>query len=237
MIVSIFTRFFLVFFMLFLAGCASNSTDPEIAFRGQSPSQIYQTGRQAFLKRDDAAAIKAYEALNVLYPMSLYSQSALLDLMTSYQRQGDAANTEKTAEHFIRFYSDSSSLDYAYYMIALAHLNQDRGWYLRHIPMDSTQRDPGTMRQAYSDFKNFIQKFPNSPYYADAQRRLRYLRSVFSQYELHIADFYFRKQSYVAAANRAADIIHQYPETPAAKTAHHILHESYRALNVSVLEE
>jgi outer membrane protein assembly factor BamD len=228
--VTKFIYFFVLFFLI--SGCASNSTDPNIAFRGQSAQQIYQQGRQAFLSGHYSDAIKAFEALNVLHPFSAYSEQAQIDLIDSYYKQDDAINSEASIQRFIRFYPKSTHLDYVYYMNAMVHYKQDRGWYINYVPLDMTRRDPGTMRQSYTDFAQFIARFPNSIYVTDAQQRMKHLRTFFARYELHIADFYFRKKAYVAAANRAGNVIHLYPDTPQARQAQEIVQKSYAMLGV-----
>jgi outer membrane protein assembly factor BamD len=62
-----------------------------------------------------------------------------------------------------------------------------------------------------------------------------YLRNLFASYELHIADYYFQRKAYVAAANRANEIIQRYQGAPEVKKALIIMIKSYRILGLEGL--
>lgn len=227
--------FFIGLVAALLSACATKSNDPLIAFQEQSVGQIYQTAKEALASRNYAHAIKAYEALDVIYPFNRYSERAQLELIYSYFQNGDSPAAKAAAERFIHLYPNSASIDYAYYMRALADMDQDRGWYLRYIPIDLSMRDPGTMRLAYREFAQLIDRYPQSRYVVDARQRMIYLRNLFASYDLHIADYYFRKKAYVAAANRANEIVQRYQGAPEVKKALIIMIKSYRALGLEDL--
>ena len=147
-----------------LSACATKSSDPLVVYQGQSAGQIYQSAKESLSNRNYAHAIKNYEALDVVYPFNRYSEQAQLELIYSYYQHGDAPSAKAAAERFIHVYPNSKSIDYAYYMRALADMDQDRGWYLRYVPIDLSMRDPGTMRVAYQEFEQFINRYPNSRY-------------------------------------------------------------------------
>ncbi|MES2998257.1 MAG: outer membrane protein assembly factor BamD [Pseudomonadota bacterium] len=218
-----------------LSACATHSDDPFIAFQGQPVGQIYQNAKESLVNRNYAHAIKAYEALDVLYPFNRYSERAQLELIYSYYQNGDSPSAKTAAERFIHLYPNSPSIDYAYYMRALADMDQDRGWYLRYVPIDLSRRDPGTMRLAYQEFSQLIDRYPSSRYVSDARQRMIYLRNLFASYELHIADYYFRKKAFVAAANRANDVVQHYQGAPEVKQALVIMIKSYRTLGLEDL--
>ena len=232
---KLFNFVFLISLTVLLSACATQSNDPLTAFQGQSVGQIYQTAKESLANRNYAHAIKAYEALEVIYPFNRYSERAQLELIYSYYKNGDSPAAKVAAERFIHLYPNSASIDYAYYMRALADMDQDRGWYLRYVPIDLSERDPGTMRLAYQEFAQLIDRYPRSRYVADARQRMIYLRNLFASYELHIADYYFRKKAYVAAANRASEIVQRYSGAPEVKKALIIMIKSYRALGLEDL--
>lgn len=227
--------FFISLVAVLLSACATKSSDPLVAYQGQSAGQIYQSAKESLANRNYAHAIKNYEALDVVYPFNRYSEQAQLELIYSYYQHGDAPSAKAAAERFIHVYPNSKSIDYAYYMRALADMDQDRGWYLRYVPIDLSMRDPGTMRVAYQEFEQFINRYPNSRYVADARQRMIYLRNLFASYELHIADYYFRKKAYVAAANRANEVVQQYQGAPEVERALIIMVKSYRILGLEDL--
>lgn len=220
---------------LLLNACAANSADPMIAFEGQSATQVYQRAKTALAAGHYEQAIKAYEALAVIYPFTPYSERAQLELAYSYYQENNSMAAQSTLNHFIQLYPRSQWIDYAYYLKAVVNMDQDRGWYLRYVPIDVALRDPGSMRQAYTDFDEFIRHFPQSRYVPDARQRLIYLRNTFAEYELQIADYYFRRKAYIAAANRAKDVVRNYQGAPAVEKALLLLIKSYRNLGLDDL--
>ncbi|EDP46674.1 outer membrane protein assembly factor BamD [Rickettsiella grylli] len=227
--------FLVGFIMALLSACASHSNNPFIAFKGQTVSQVYQNARASLLDGEFSQAIKSYEALAVLYPFNRYSEKAQLGLIYAYYKDGDSPSAKTAAQRFIYLYPHSQYIDYAYYMRAMADMDQDRGWYLRYVPIDLALRDPGTMRLAYQEFAELIRRYPDSPYVPDARQRMIYLRNLFARYELHIADYYFRRKAYIAAANRANEIIQQYQGAPEVKHALMIMIKAYRILGLETL--
>lgn len=228
----------LLFILTVLSGCATTGAkDPTAGFRNQSAEQIACNGRLALQNGGYAKAIKAYEALDALYPFSPYAEQADLNLIYAYYRNGDTCSAVAAAERFIRLYPRNDHVDFAYYMKGLAGFEQDRGWFQRYFPADLSQRDPGAARQSFDDFGMLIRLFPDSCYAADARQHMIYLRNLLGAYELHVAKYYFRRGAYVAAANRANYILQHYNGTPAVCEALGILVCSYRELGLPELAD
>ncbi len=214
-----------------LAACSS-TTDPAEKFKNLSAEQIYQGGEVALAKGHESEAIQHFEGLDALYPFSVNSEQAQLDLMYAYYKSGDNASAAAAAERFIRFYPRSAHVDYAYYVKGLANFDQDRGWFQRYLPTDLSQRDPGTSRQAFDDFSTLLRLFPTSVYAPDARQRMIYLRNLFAAHELHIAQYYYKRAAYVAAANRANFVVQHYDGTPQVEEALGVMVRSYRKLGL-----
>jgi len=227
---------FLILIVGLISGC-STTTDSVEKFKNQSAEQIYQGGEIALAKNKYSDATKHFEALDALYPFSAHAEQAQLDLMYAYYQDDDNASTAATADRFIRLYPRSPHVDYAYYMKGLADYDQDRGWLQRLAPTDLSARDAGTMKQAFDDFSQLVRLYPNSVYSPDARQRMIYLRDMFANYELHIANFYFKKRAYLAAANRANYIVEHFQGTPSVETALGIMVNAYRKLGLQTFAD
>lgn len=227
---------FLITLIGIVSGC-STTTDPVARFQHQSAEQIYQGGEIALAKGNYSDAIQHFEALDALYPFGTNAEQAQLDLIYAYYRNDDNASTSAAAERFIRLYPGSPRADYAYYMKGLANFDQDRGWFHHILPTDLSARDAGTMKQAFNDFSQLVRGYPNSVYTPDARQRMIYLRNLFAGYELHVADFYYQKQAYVAAANRGNYIVQHFEGTPEVEDALGIMVKSYRKLGMRDLAD
>jgi len=213
-----------------LLSACSSTKDPEILYKGQSALQIYTGAEHNLAANKYDSAISHYEGLDTLYPFSQYSEQAMLDSIYAYYKSGDYPTAAATAERFTHVYPANPHVDYAYYMKGVAEMIQDRPFSQRYLPMDLSMRDLVSPKKAYNDFAVLIQKFPNSMYVPDARQRMVYLRNLFAQRQVEIAQFYFIRHAYVASANRANVVLTQYKGTPSEKQALEIVQQSYQAL-------
>jgi outer membrane protein assembly factor BamD len=214
---------------LLLNSCVSTK-DPAEAFKGQSAEQIFRGGEQQLAKGNYTTAAKHFEGLDALYPFSEFSEQAMLDSIDAYYQSGDYASATAAAARYIHVYPANPHVDYAWYMKGVSEMVQDRSWPQRYLPIDVALRDPGVAAKAFDDFTTLTQQFPNSAYVPDARKRMVYLRNMFAQKELEIADFYYQKKAYVASANRAAGVLKHYSGSPATEGALVLMIKSYKAL-------
>jgi len=212
-----------------LAGCQSIPT-PSERYQGQTPDQIFVAGDTYLAKHNYGDTTVAYEALDALYPYNEHAEVAQLNLIYAYYMNDENPSASAAAERYIRLYPRAPRVDYAYYMKGLADFYQDRGWFQRYFPADLSLRDPGTMRESFTDFATLVKLFPQSPYADDARRRMIFLKNTFAQTELNNAEYYFVRGSYVAAANRASEVLKRFDGTPAVQPALKILVQSYQKL-------
>ncbi|GAB4392424.1 MAG: hypothetical protein Tsb005_06350 [Gammaproteobacteria bacterium] len=218
--------------LLLVVGCSVFHHDPEAAYQGLDAEQLYQRAEIELDGHNYSEAASMLETLDARYPFNKNAQQAQLNIIYAYYKAGDKASAAAAADRYIRLYPRGAHTDYAYYMQGVANFEQDHGLLQRYLPVDQADRDPGTARQAYDNFVTLSQRFPDSQYTADAQQRLIYLRNLFARNELHVAKFYLRREAYVAAANRASQIIERYPQAPAVPEALVVLVKAKYALGL-----
>ena len=63
-----------------------------------------------------------------------------------------------------------------------------------------------------------------------------YLQNNLANHEVHVADYYFRRGAWLAAANRAQVVVKDFPRAPAAEKALYLMVRSYHALQLPELE-
>ncbi len=120
-------------------------------------------------------------------------------------------------------------------MKGLTNFNRGKSLKDRLLPKDQAQRDPGAAQQAFDDFNVLVRKFPESEYRADAEQRMRYLRSNLAQNEVNVATYYMRRGAFVSAVNRARYVIENYQRTSSVPDALLILAKAYRVLEMDDL--
>lgn len=228
------SNIFLLFGMLtclLLAACSSPTVeDPGAAFKNQSESKIFHEGQKKLKDGDYIGALKRFNALDVLYPFGQYAQQAQLDTVYAYYKNGDVPSTLAAADRYIHLYPLGKGTDYAYYVRGLAEFYENTNFVDRHLPTDFAQRDVSSLKKAFLDFNELMTRFPDSPYVADAHQRMIYIRNMIAKRILEIAHFYYVRNAYVGAANRANEVIQHYQGTPSVPGALVILVESYTAL-------
>lgn len=218
--------------VLCLSACQTLGKDKEDPYAGMTAGELYQKAEQALAKKKYMTAIKYYEALDNHHPFSEYSERAMLDSIYANFEEGEYATTGAIAERFIRLFPRSKRVDYAYYMKGLSNFHQERGVFAKMLPMDESWRDPGSMLQSYNDFSTLVSRFPNSQYTPDARQRMIFLRNMFAQRELNVANFYMERKLYVAVNNRAAYLVENYPQSPQVEDALILMVKANRALGL-----
>jgi outer membrane protein assembly factor BamD len=105
------------------------------------------------------------------------------------------------------------------------------GLFGRFSGQDMSERDPKSLRESYDAFKVIVDKYPQSTYAPDAAARMRYIVNALASYEVHAADYYYRRGAYVASINRAQLAIKEYKDAPAIEDALHLMILSYQKLD------
>jgi len=212
---------------LSLGGCSS------LPKKESTEQELYDAAKRSIKLRNFPQATIALEELESRFPFGKYAEQAQLDLI--YARYGslDLEGSKLAAERFIRLHPQSPSVDYAYYIRGIANYHQDIGVSSQYFPMvDISSRDPGHMRLAFKNFSELLMRFPESAYASDAQQRMVQIRNRLAEYELHAARYYIKRQAYIAAANRAAQVVKNFSSTPAAEEALIMMVELYRELGL-----
>ncbi len=221
-------RFIFAIALLFLGACAS-TPEPEL-----TEKEYYDEAKKAIDARNFSLATKQLEALETRYPFGRYAEQAQLDLIYARYNNLDLEGARAAADRFIRLHPQSPHVDYAYYIRGIASYNLDIGLAAQYFPsIDVTSRDPGEMRRAFDDFSQLLTRFPDSNYASDAEQRMIEIRNRLSDYELHAARYYLKREAYIAAANRASHIVKNYPNTAAVESALIIMVETYRLLGMN----
>jgi len=226
-------------FLLFtLSACSLFSgREPVVAEESWTVERVYAEAKAALNVSDYRTAIEYYEQLEARFPFGEYAQQALLDSAYAYYKTDEPETAIATLDRFMRVYPLNEHVDYAMYLRGLINFNRDIGILEKYIPRDETQRDPGSALNALRDFTALVNRFPTSRYSDDAAQRIVYLRNRLAQHELHVANYYMRRASYLAAANRAKYVIENYPRTPAMPDALVIMAKAYKILELDDLSE
>ena len=204
-------------------------------YKDWSEEKLHTTAKEAIDSGNYQKAIKLYETLESRYPFGDYAAQAQLNMAYAYYKNDDSEAALAATERFIKIHPRNPSVDYAYYLKGLINYNRDIGFLERFVPTDASQRDPGSARDAYDNFQELLNRFPQSKYAPDAKQRMIALRNNLAMHEIHIARFYLKRKAYIAAANRAEEVVAKYQRTPAVPYALQVMQEAYDILGLDEL--
>jgi len=128
-------------------------------------------------------------------------------------------------------------VDYAFYMKGLAGYAREQDIFDRFMRSDVTKRDISYARASFSDFAQLLARFPDSPYAADARARMVHLRNQLARHEIHVANYYFKRGAYLAAANRGRYVVENFQKTTAVPDALAVMVQAYILLGLEDLAQ
>ena len=225
-----------MFLFLGLAGC---SLLPEVQDEtaGWSAQKLYSEAKDNLNGGNYERAIKLYETLESRYPYGRYAQQAQLDIAYAYYKDNEALSSINASDRFIKLHPNHPNVDYAYYLKGLANFTEDSGLFSGLVKQDLSERDQKAAKDAFDSFKELSTRFPDSKYTPDALARMKYLVNAIAYSEINTAKYYLKRQAFVAAANRADNVVKNYPQTPAVEEALAILVVAYNKLGINDLRD
>jgi len=210
---------------------------------GWSAQKIYSEAKDNLNDGNYEKAVKLFETLESRYPFGRYAQQAQLEVAYAYYKDSEPISAIAACDRFIKLHPNHPNVDYAYYLKGLANFNDDLG-ILGNLSFlgvreaqDMSERDPRAARDAFLSFKELVTRFPDSKYAEDSTARMKYLVNALAANEVHVARYYLKREAYVAAANRAKEVLKTYPEAPALEEALAIMVVSYDKLGLTDLRD
>lgn len=192
--------------------------------------QLYKEAMSAMDQQNYDLAIDKLQLLEARYPFGRFSEQAQLELIYAYHNSYEPEAARAAADRFIRLHPNHENIDYAYYLKGLTSFEQDISWITQYLPIDETQRDPGAALDSFESFSTLVNRYPDSQYAPDSQKRMVYLKNRLAAYEVHVARYYIQREAFVAAINRGRYVIENMQETPAVPDALAVMIEAYTHL-------
>jgi len=217
-----------------LAGCGTSPRDDETR---NSPEKLYADAKEDLASGSYDQAIKTLEKVEGRAAGTLLAQQAMLDLAYAKWRTNERVEAVATLDRFIKLHPSSPAMDYALYLKGLVNFNDNTGFLSGISRQNISERDQQASRDAFQAFGQLVEQFPESKYSDDARQRMDYIVNSLAEYELHVARYYYRRQAFVAAANRAQLAVRDYQRAPATEEALYIMAASYERLGLTALKD
>ena len=218
-----------------LSGCSSNGK--KIDFSKTSEQDLYERAQKNLKRNEYGEAIAVLQNMEKVYPFGEYSKSAQLSLIYAHYgfQEPEAANA--AANRFIRLHPQHRHIDYAFYMKGLISFPKSKSFFQQAMRVDLSKRDISEARVSFNHFSRLVKRFPNSEYAPDALKRMEFLRNLLARHEIHVANYYFERKAYLAAANRGRYVVENFQRTPAVPDALAVMAQGYHNMNMHDLAQ
>jgi outer membrane protein assembly factor BamD len=180
--------------------------------------ELLRDAEKNFAKGNYEKAYETYKEIRDKFPGSPQAVLAQLRMADSKFWQEDYLEAIALYEEFEKFYPNNEAIPYVIYQIGTCYYKMRRSY----------DRDQSYTEKAISTYQRLLQNFPDSPYRAEAEKRIKELRELLAQHELYIAKFYYKIKYYRGAYQRILYIINNYPETYASKEAQKLVLTYYQ---------
>jgi outer membrane protein assembly factor BamD len=214
---------------LILSGCSSNKQE----LAEKPVFELYNSAQQKLQDGNYRQAITELETLDNRYPFGPYSQQVQLDLIYAYYKADELALAQASIDRFIRLNPTHPNIDYVLYLRGVTNMAMDDNMLQDLFNVDRSDRDPQYTRVAFADFNQLLRNYPNSQYANDAKKRMIALHNRLADYDLSVAEFYTKREAYVAVINRVDMMMRYYPDTEATHKALPLMENAYRQLKLN----
>ena len=204
---------------------------------GLTEKDFYERIQTSLNASNWTVAISNLQLLESQFPFGKYAEQGQLDLIYAQYKSGDYESSIASADRFIRLHPQHPNVDYAFYVKGLSEISQTGGFFDSFLPTDSSMRDIGEARGAFTTLTELLSRFPESPYAADARKRLVSLRNRLARAEIHVANYYFTRGAYLAAANRGRFVVENFQQSPAVPDGLAVMAQAYYLLGMKELAD
>jgi outer membrane protein assembly factor BamD len=204
-----------------LVGCSSD--EPLEPFVEIPAEQSYNAGIAYMRQGNYGEATKKFEEVDVQHPYSEWARKSLI--LTSYTNytRGNYDGAITSARRFVTLYPGSEDAAYAQYIIGQS--------YFAQIP--DVTRDQAITRKALDAMNDLVQRYPDSPYAAEAQKKVDQARDQLAGQEMETGRYYLNKRQYIGAVNRFKVVVQDYQTTRHIEEALMRLTEAYYAMGIA----
>ena len=213
-----FFKFLLIFSVSLLVNCGGKK-EKEVDIKGLDLEaemiEAYNEGLKALEEGDVLFAAKNFNAVENLYPQSIWASRSVLMAAYSYYTQDYYGDAISELKRFIRNYPANDNLDYAYFLLGICYYE---------LIVDE-KKDLSSLLNSKKYFDIVIKKYPNTDFALDAKFKLDLIANILASKEIYIGKYYMSKKKWIPAINRFRNVVNNYEKTEYVEEAIHRLVE------------
>ena len=152
-----------------------------------------------------------------------YDPNVIMKRAEAFFDKGEYAEALVEYQHFLDLHRVHALSPYAQFKIGMSFFNMSM----------SIDRDPAPITKAQDAFEKLMKEYPGSKYQAEAIEKIKACNDRMAQTYYFVGQFYYRRESYLAAAYRFESIVKKFPEMEVAPDALYYLALSYSELGAN----
>ena len=204
--------------LLLLSGC-NGKKEQEIVLDSKDLElqmiEAYNEGLKALDEGDVLFAAKNFNAVENIYPQSIWAPRSILMAAYSYYSQDYYGDAIFELNRFLKNYPLNENTAYAYFLLATCH-------YERIV---DEKKDLSPLLKSKKYFEIIMSDFPNTDFSLDAKFKLSLIENTLASKENYIANYYLSQKKWIPAIKRFKYIVENYDETDYVEEALHRLVE------------
>ncbi len=191
--------------LLLGSGCRRKKYENPITQQTEQPDKVlYDKAVKDIEKgRYEVARLTLNTLINT-YDSSEFLAKAKLAVADSWFREGGShglAQAEAEYKDFILFYPTMEEAAESQEKVCMIHYRQ----------MEKADRDPNHALRAEDECRQLLVQFPNSKFAPRVAQLLRNIQEALAEGEMRVGNFYYKKGSFPAAANRLQALSDHFP--------------------------
>jgi len=186
-------------------GCASSRGG---GASGRTAEETYQRAMEDLADSLYPEAIAGFAEVKTKFPYSKFAALADLRTADTHYEQSKYLEAVDAYRQFLKLHPNHAEAPYAMWRIGESYAEQAPGdhWFLP----PAAEKDQADVRLAIDAYRDMLARYPKSDYSAKAQAKLDSARQHLASHELYVAEFYWQRDKYQAAAARAEGMLRDY---------------------------
>jgi len=188
---------------LSVSACAGKPKKPQIAYEERPVELLYATGADRLDKGQWNEAVDYFREVERQHPYSEWSRRAILMTAYAHYQGNQYEEAIADADRFVSLYPGNPSAAYAYYLKSICYFEQ----------IVDVGRDQAATEQAQAALREVVQRYPRTPYAADARVKIDMVNDQLAGKEMSIGRWYLRQGETLSAIGRFHSVIARYQTT------------------------
>ena len=212
--------------LLVLPGCQlfSGSENQEPVYASGADENL-RKGQECLANKRYIEAAKYFEYVRTKYPFLEASKEAELLLADTDFAHDQYVEARDRYDAFVKLHPSHPKVDYAAFRAALTHYKEiPSDFFVLPPPHEKEQTEE---KGALAAMGEFVRLHANSPYIGEARTVLLDVRKRLARHEQYAADFYAKREKWVAVVGRLETLVTKYPGTGMDADAYLQLHDVY----------